>query len=39
MANHDGTAYYVTLETADAKIVLKSTDGSDWSVYQKSKKA
>ena len=39
MSNHDGTAYYVTLETADAKIVLKSADGSDWSVYQKSKKA
>ncbi len=39
MANHDGTAYYVTLETADSKIVLKSIDGSDWSVFQKSKKA
>jgi hypothetical protein len=39
MANHDGTSYYVTLETADSKIVLKSTDGSDWSVFQKSKKA
>jgi hypothetical protein len=39
VANHDGTAYYVTLETADSKIVLKSTDGSDWSVFQKSKKA
>jgi hypothetical protein len=39
MANHDGTAYYVTLETADSKIVLRSTDGSDWSVFQKSKKA
>jgi hypothetical protein len=38
MANHDGTAYYVTLETADSKIVLRS-DGSDWSVFQKSKKA
>ena len=39
MASKDGTAYYATLETADSKIVLKSTDGSDWSVYQKSKKA
>ena len=39
VANNDGTNYYVTLETADAKIILKSTDGSDWSVYQKSKKA
>ena len=39
VANTDGTNYYVTLETADTKIILKSTDGSDWSIYQKSKKA
>ena len=39
MANHDGTTYYVTLETADCKVVLKSADGSDWAVYKKSKKA
>lgn len=39
MSSPDGTAYYVTLETADSKIVLKSADGSDWAVFQKSKKA
>jgi hypothetical protein len=39
VAKNDGTNYYVTLETADTKIVLKSADGSDWAVYQKSKKA
>src|SRR5258708_38030791 len=39
MANNDGTAYYITIENADTKIVLKSTDGSDWSVFEKSKKA
>ena len=39
VAKSDGTNYYVTLETADTKIVLKSADGSDWSVYQKSRKA
>ena len=39
MANNEGTAYYVTLETADTKIVLKSTDGSEWSVFEKNKKA
>ena len=39
VAKNDGTNYYITLETADTKIVLKSTDGSDWSIYQKSKKA
>jgi len=38
IANGDGTSYYVTLETADTKIVLKSTDGH-WSVYQKVQKA
>ena len=38
LANNNGTGYYVTLENADSKIVLKSTDGSDWSVYEKCKK-
>ena len=38
LSNLDGTSYYVTLETADTKIVLKSTDGH-WSVYQKVQKA
>jgi hypothetical protein len=39
VSNNDGTRYYVTLETADTKIILRSADGNDWSVYQKSKKA
>jgi hypothetical protein len=39
MSNHDGTAYYVTIESADNRVVLKSVNGNDWSVYQKSKKA
>jgi hypothetical protein len=39
MANGEGTSYYVTLETADSKIVLKATSGGDWTVYQKNKKA
>jgi len=38
LANNNGTGYYVTLENADTKIILKSVDGSDWTVYQKSKK-
>ena len=38
VASNDGTNYYVTVETADTKIVLKSAGGSDWSIYQKSKK-
>jgi hypothetical protein len=39
IANQEGTAYYVTLETADSKIVLKSTDGGNWSIQQKVQKA
>ena len=38
VAKNDGTNYYVTVETADTKIVLKSAGGNDWSIYQKSKK-
>ena len=39
VASREGTEYYVTFENADTKIVLKSIDGSSWSIYQKSKKA
>jgi hypothetical protein len=38
IAGRDGTSYYVTLETADSRIVLKS-DGGNWSVVEKFKKA
>jgi hypothetical protein len=39
LASNDGSDYYVTLETADVKIVLRSPDGSNWSMYQKIQKA
>ena len=39
MADKQGTTYYVTLENADAKIVLQSTDGKNWYTYEKNKKA
>jgi hypothetical protein len=39
VANEDGTAYYITLEDADMKIVLKATDGKNWENYKKVKKA
>jgi hypothetical protein len=35
----EGTAYYVTLENADTKLVLKAANGSDWNYYQKVKKS
>ena len=30
--------YYVTLENADTRVVLRSTDSSSWEVYQKTNK-
>src|SRR2546423_11045195 len=39
VAATDNSGYYVTLENADSKIVLRSIDGSRWSVYQKLSKA
>jgi hypothetical protein len=39
MASNTSNGYFVTLETADATVVLKSTDGSDWMVYKKIRKA
>jgi hypothetical protein len=37
LSNDEGTSYYVTLETADSKVVMKSS-GQSWSQYSKSKK-
>ena len=39
VAKNDATSYYITIENADTKIVLKSTGGSDWSVFKTVKKA
>ncbi|MEO6613562.1 MAG: hypothetical protein ABIT05_12295 [Chitinophagaceae bacterium] len=39
VAKNDGTAYYLTLENADTKIVLKSADSSNWNMYNKVKKS
>ena len=39
VANNEGTTYYVTVEDADAKIVLKASDGKSWSNYKKVKKS
>lgn len=38
VANEQGTSYYVTLENADTKFVLKSS-GSDWNSFQKQRKS
>lgn len=35
MANEEGTFYYITIENADTRLVLKSTSSSEWSKFQK----
>ena len=37
-SNKYGFSYYIKLENADKKIVLKSKSGSDWVLHQKSDK-
>jgi hypothetical protein len=39
MSNDSGTDYYVTLENADTKTVLKSSNNSNWVLYKKIKKS
>jgi hypothetical protein len=39
VSNEEGTAYYLTMEDADSKIVLKSTGGSSWDIYKRITKA
>lgn len=39
VAKNDVTSYYITVENADTRIVLKSTGGSEWSVFITAKKA
>lgn len=39
MATDEGTSYYITLENADTKLVLKSGVNSDWSNYKKQRKS
>ena len=38
VANADGTAYYLTVEDAENVMIVKSSGGSDWTTFQKSKK-
>lgn len=34
-----GTTYFITLEDADSKTILKSSNGGNWTVHEKNKKA
>jgi hypothetical protein len=38
VSNSEGLHYYVTLETADSKLVMHSGNGGNWSTYSKNKK-
>lgn len=39
MVSGNETNYYVTIENADAVIVLKSIDGAHWDIFRREKKA
>lgn len=38
VSNSDGIHYYVTLENAETKLVMNSSNGAGWTTYSKSKK-
>ena len=38
VAKNDNTFYYITLENADTRIILKSSGGINWETYKKTKK-
>jgi hypothetical protein len=39
MANDEGTSYYITLEDADTKLIMKSTGNSEWITFSKLRKS
>jgi hypothetical protein len=38
-AREEGTSYYLTLEDADTRLVLKASADNTWTVYEKTKKS
>jgi hypothetical protein len=38
VANDEGTSYYITLETADTQLILKS-NGDTWNTFKKQRKS
>lgn len=39
VSNNEGTGYYITVENADAKVVLKSNATGGWTQYSKTTKS
>jgi hypothetical protein len=35
LSDNDGTHYYITVENADSKLLLKSSDNTEWNVFKK----
>ena len=38
ISNNEGTSYYITLDNADSKLVLKSSGNGKWDVFKKATK-
>jgi hypothetical protein len=38
ISNDEGTSYYVTLEDADNKVILKSSNSKDWNSFKTTRK-
>ena len=38
VSNNEGLHYYVTLETAESKLTMRSSNGGAWSIYNRTKK-
>lgn len=39
VAKDTGTFYYITLENADTKVIMKAENGSDWAFFSKTRKS
>jgi hypothetical protein len=39
VSGNEGTAYYITLENANTKLVLKSSGGKGWDTFKTFKKS
>jgi len=38
LSDNDGTHYYITVENADSKVLLKSSDNTEWNIFKKMSK-
>jgi hypothetical protein len=38
LSDNNGTHYYMTVENADSKLLLKSSDNTDWNIFKKTTK-